>query len=73
MAENERDVLLRRYAAGEITWSYLRERGWDNYLDVLTGLGDRGLRLPIAPMEGPLCEARKRGRAYIREALQAAR
>lgn len=71
MTENERDRLIRDYAAGEMTWSALRERGFENYLDVLEALGERGLRPPIAPMDGPNVVARERGRALIREALEA--
>ena len=66
----EQEALLRQYAAGDITWSALRERGFDSYVQVLAGLGDLGLRPPVAPMEGPNLEARKRGRAVIRAALQ---
>ena len=73
MTENDRDQMIRQYAAGEITWSLLRERGFDSYMDVLGGLGRLGLRPPIAPMEGPNREARERGRALMREALKAAR
>jgi hypothetical protein len=65
----ERQQLLRAYAAGELTWSVLRERGVENYADVLSGLGALGLRPPLAPMEGPNREARERARAMIREAL----
>ncbi len=71
MTENERDKLIRQYAAGEITWLSLRQRGFDNYRDVLAGLGALGLRPPIAPMEGPNVETRARARAVIREALKA--
>jgi hypothetical protein len=62
--------LIRRYAAGDITWHELRERGFDDYVQVLAALGERGLRPPIAPMEGPNVAARERGRAMIREALR---
>jgi hypothetical protein len=72
MTESERDKLIRQYAAGEITWSAMRERGIDSYVDVLAGLGRLGLRPPVAPMDGPNVEARRRGRAMIREALKAA-
>lgn len=72
MTENEKDTLIRAYAAGEVTWSVLRERGLDNFADVLAGLGKLGLRQPVAPMDGPNREARERGRAIIREALRAA-
>jgi len=42
----------------------------ENYLDVSGGLGDLGFRPPVAPMEGPNVEARERGRALLRQALQ---
>jgi hypothetical protein len=70
MTQNEKAALLRQYAAGEITWTSLRGRGIENYRDVLAGLGELGLRPPVAPMEGPNVEARKRGRSIIRAALQ---
>jgi hypothetical protein len=73
MADSEEESLIRRYAAGEITWHELRERGFEDYVQVLGMLGELGLRPPIAPMEGPNIEARKRGRAIIREALRAHR
>ena len=73
MIDADRETLIRHYAAGEITWSALRERGFDNYVQVLSALGELGLRPPIAPMEGPNVEARERGRAMIREALRAQR
>ncbi|MGO9741102.1 MAG: hypothetical protein ACLPN5_06240 [Roseiarcus sp.] len=71
MPEDEKQKMIRQYAAGEITWHTMRERGFDSYLDVLAGLGELGLRPPVAPMEGPNVEARQRGRAIIREALKA--
>lgn len=70
MDNAEKESLLRQYANGDLAWSTLREKGFDNYLDVLTGLGDLGLRYPVASMEGYNVEARERGRAYIRAALQ---
>jgi hypothetical protein len=70
MLEVERENLIRQYAAGEITWHALRERGFDDYVQVLAGLGELGLRPPVAPMEGPNVEARRRGRAVIRDALR---
>ncbi len=73
MTESDREMLLRQYAAGEITWTSLRGRGIENYRDVLAGLGDLGLRPPTAPMDGPNVEARLRGRALIRQALQEAK
>jgi hypothetical protein len=73
MAETDSEKLIREYAAGEITWSALRRRGFDNYLDVLTELGKLGLRPPVAPMDGPNVEARQRGRALLRKALEDAK
>jgi len=69
----ENEMLIRQYAAGDITWSLLRQKGFDNYRQVLAGLGELGLRPPIAPMDGPNVAARERARAVIREGLKAAR
>lgn len=71
MTESDKEKLIREYAAGEITWHALRERGFDDYVQVLGALGELGLRPPLAPMEGPNVAARQRGRAVIREALRA--
>ena len=71
MASKEREALIRQYASGNITWHALRELGFEDYVEVLAGLGELGLRPPIAAMEGPNVEARKRGRALIRQALKA--
>ena len=70
MPESEKQELIRQYAAGRVTWHSLRERGFENYVEVLSGLGELGLRPPVAAMEGPNVEARRRGRALIREALR---
>lgn len=70
MGKTERERLIRQYAAGAITWHALRERGFDDYVQVLGALGELGLRPPIAPMEGPNVDARRRGRAMLREALR---
>ena len=71
MTDDEREKLIRQYAAGKITWHELRERGFEDYVQVLGALGELGLRPPVAPMEGPNRAARERGRAIIREALLA--
>lgn len=71
MHPDEQQRLIRQYAAGQITWHDLRERGFDTYVQVLAGLGELGLRPPIAPMTGPNRAARERGRALIRAALRA--
>ncbi len=62
--------LLRDYAAGHLSWAALRERGFDDYVQVLGGLGELGLRPPIAPLEGPNVAARERGRAILRQRLR---
>ena len=71
MTEDQQENLLRQYAAGEITWTSLRGCGIDNFRDVLAGLGRLRLRPPVAPMDGPNVEARRRARAMIRDAVQA--
>ncbi len=71
MLEAAKENLVRQYAAGEITWHALRERGFEDYIQVLGALGELGLRPPIAPMAGPNVDARRRGRALIRAALKA--
>lgn len=64
------DELLRNYAAGKLTWRFLRANGFDSYLDVLGGLGDLGLKPPMAAMEGPNMEARRRARAVLARVLR---
>jgi hypothetical protein len=71
MTDSSREKLIRQYAAGEISWRALRERGFEDYVQVLGALGELGLRPPLAAMRGPNVEARRRGRAAIREALRA--
>ena len=48
MASKEQEALIRQYAAGDITWTALRDRGFENYVEVLAGLGELGLRPPVA-------------------------
>ena len=71
MTQEERETLIRDYAAGAITWHALRERGFGDYVQVLGALGELGLRPPVAPMTGPNVAARERGLALLREALRA--
>ncbi len=70
MTEGDRDALIRQYAAGAITWHTLQTSGFNDYVQVLGGLGELGLRPPVAPMTGPNAAARERGRAIIRDALR---
>lgn len=71
MTDSEKDALIQRYAAGEVTWHALRTLGFASYLDVLAGLGRLGLRPPIAPLDGPNAEGRAHARALLRGALAA--
>lgn len=71
MAESEKQKLIWLYASGQVTWHSLQEQGFADYVEVLAGLSELGLRPPVASMEGPNVEARRRGRALIREALRA--
>lgn len=64
------EELLRDYAAGRLTWRFLRANGFDSYLDVLGGLGDLGLKPPMAIMEGPNTEARQQARALLSRVLR---
>src|SRR5437870_11961536 len=65
--EPDREALLRRYAKGEVTWHELRERGFDDYVEVLAGLGELALRPPVARLEGPNREALSGGaRSFAR-------
>jgi hypothetical protein len=66
----ERELWIRRYAAGEVSWHALRELGFEDYVEVLSGLGALGLRPPVLPMEGPNLAARERGIALLRAALR---
>ena len=70
MTHAEEDHLIRRYAAGEITWFWVREHGFPTYLDILAALGERGLRPPIAEMTGPNVAARQRGIALVQRRIQ---
>ncbi len=69
--EVEKERLIRRYASGDVTWHDLQGPGFSDYVQVLGGLGELGLRPPIAPMEGPNVEARQPGRELLRQALLA--
>ena len=68
--DQDRAGLVRAYAAGDLSWRELHDRGFETYLDVLAGLGELGLRQPVAPLEGPSAAARTLGRGVIRDALR---
>jgi hypothetical protein len=60
--------MIRAYASGELAWATLRDAGV-GYEDVLAGLGELGLRPPVAPMAGPNVDARRRGLDLLRDLL----
>ncbi len=66
-----REQLLQDYAAGGISWRELQSRGFQDYVEVLGGLGDLGLRPPIAPLSGPSGEARQRAVSWLEARLAA--
>jgi hypothetical protein len=70
MTSTERETLIRAYANGEISWHSLQRRGFENYIEVLAGLGELGLRPPIAKMIGPNVESRQRGIAILQTHLR---
>jgi hypothetical protein len=72
LGTQEREQLLRAYASGRISWGELGQRGFADYVEVLAGLGEIGLRPPMAPMEGPSLSVRERGRALLRRLLREA-
>jgi hypothetical protein len=65
-----RDELIRGYAAGLVSWRALQDQGFEDYIQVLAGLAELGLRPPLAAMEGPNIEARARGRALLQRLLR---
>lgn len=50
MTDTKREDLIRQYAACDVTWTELREKGFDGYLDVLGAPGTLGPRPKIGPM-----------------------
>jgi hypothetical protein len=71
MSEADNEKLIRQYAAGEITWRALRERGLTITCRFSGHSVDSVFGPLVAPIRGPNVEARERGRAIIREALRA--
>jgi len=54
LGPSEKLALVQQYAAGTISWRELQERGFDDYIQVLAGLGELGLRPPRAPTGEPV-------------------
>ena len=61
---------IRRYAAGDLAWKDMRDKGV-SYQEVLAGLGELGLRPPVASLDGPNGENLRRGLTALRGALRA--
>jgi hypothetical protein len=68
MTETDKEKLIREYAAGEVTWSALRRRGFYNYRDVLTELGKLGLRPPSRRWTGRMRGAPARALSFAASA-----
>ena len=64
---------MRLYAACGIRWHAPRERGFDDYVQVLGARRVLGLWPSMVRMVGQNVAARKRGRAMLRAALGARR
>ena len=64
----EFEQLLRRYAVGGISGRTIRDQG-HTHVDILAGLGELGLRPPIARLDGPNGEALRRGVAVLTHAI----
>lgn len=67
----EREALLRSYAAGVTPWRELQLRGFNDYVEVLAGLAELKLRLPVASFSGPSGEARRRAVDWLESRLAA--
>lgn len=70
MTPTERQALVRQYAEGRLSWHALRERGVEDYVEVLADLADLGMRPPVTPLEGPNRAARERELTILRAALR---
>ena len=67
MAETEKQELIRKYAAGEVTWHSLQERGFADYVEALAGLGEIGLRpLSLPWMDRTSRRAAVDARSFVR-------
>jgi hypothetical protein len=57
MAESTKQKLIRQHAAGDVTWHSCQEQGFADYVEVLGGLGELGLRPPVASivLPSPIC------------------
>lgn len=62
----ELEKLIREYADGKISWDLMKAKGVKNYVQVLAGLGELGLKPPIAH-ENVQAPARKALRQILRE------
>ena len=71
LLQENREQSLRDHAAGRVSWRELQRRGFKDWIEVLAGLSELGLRPYLAPMTGPSAEARQRGRERVAALLKA--
>lgn len=69
---NRRQEAVRRYAGDDLCWKDLRHMGIVRYGQVLADLADMGLKYPVAPLEGKNEDLRRRGIAWLEEAIDEA-
>lgn len=72
-ARNERRrEAVRQYATGDLSWRDLQARGFRRYGEVLADLADMHLDVPVMPLEGYNADLRRKGIAWLEEAIDAA-
>lgn len=72
-ARNERRrEAVRQYATGDLSWRDLQARGVRRYGEVLGDLADMQLDVPLLPLEGRNADLRRKGIAWLEEAIDAA-
>lgn len=68
-ADARRREAVRAYALGELCWRDLQAMGIERWTLVLSDLADMGLDVPVAPLEGRNADLRRKGIAWLDEAL----
>ncbi len=64
-----RTEIAKAYAAGEISFREVQDRGIFRYTELLALLADLNLRPPIAPDGGPNAESRAEGMRRLEKIL----
>lgn len=65
-----KEDLLRNYAELKTSLSVLLDRGFSDFIEVLAGLHELGLRAPIAPLTGPSAESRLEAREILFDLIE---